>query len=86
MESSHGIDFVYDGGPVGVLDPETLPASDGVVSYMPYRSGSHWALHQAISAGDAPECTCVKDGVEYSFFVDSCPEYGRLAVRDIRTA
>ena len=84
MDTSDSIDFHYNGGPVGVLDPQTLPDHDGILTYMPYRSGSHWAMHQAIGAGDTPECTCVRDGIAYSFVVESCPEYGRLAVRDVR--
>jgi len=84
MDSPDGIDFLFNGGPVGVLAAETVPDDEGILSYMPYRSGSHRAMHQAIGEGDTPECTYVRDGIEYSFVVDSCPGYGRLAVRDVR--
>ncbi|MEM6691325.1 MAG: hypothetical protein AAF664_18000 [Planctomycetota bacterium] len=85
MNTSNSIDFLYDGVRVGVLDPGGFPRKEGVISYMPYRSGSHLALHQAITAADSPECTCEIEGVAYSFVVESCLEYGRLVVRDVRS-
>ncbi|MCM2370065.1 hypothetical protein [Aporhodopirellula aestuarii] len=86
MDTSDGIDFRYEDGVVGVFDPATLPDAKGVLSYLPYRSGSHYAMHQAIGAGETPTCTFIRDGVECSFVVDSCPEYGWLVIRDVRHA
>ena len=85
MDTSTGIDFLFDGRAVGVLDPATLPATIGILTYMPYRSGAHYDMQQAIDVGDSPTCTFVRDGIEHSFVVDSCPAYGQLAVRDLRS-
>lgn len=81
MDTSSGIDFLFNGRAVGVLDPATI----GILTYMPYRSGPHYDMQRAIDAGDSPTCTYVRDGIEHSFVLDSCPAYGQLAVRDLRS-
>ncbi len=72
--------FYFKDGAAGILR-ETLPlADDGIISYEPYRSGSHLDMHEALRSGIKPRCEYMHDGRRNSFTVVDAPEYGRLSI------
>ena len=73
--------FYFEDGAAGILR-ETLPlAGDDIISYEPYRSGSHFDMHEALRSGIQPRCEYMHDGRRHSFTVVDAPEYGRLSIR-----
>lgn len=73
--------FYFEDGAVGILR-ETLPIkADGIISYEPYRSGSHYDMHEALRSGSPARCEYMHDGDRHSFTAVDAPDYGRLSVR-----
>ena len=73
--------FYFEDGAAGILR-ETLPlTADGFISYEPYRSGSHYDMHEALRSGSQARCEYMHEGSRHSFTVVSAPDYGRLSVR-----
>jgi hypothetical protein len=78
------LEFCFGGGPVGFFQTAEFPREPGVYPYMPYRSGSHYRMHQTLRESGSAECSCVtKDGI-MQFKVTGCPGYGRLELCDFK--
>jgi hypothetical protein len=78
------LEFFFRGGRVGVFQIAEFPFEPGVFPYMPYRSGSHYAMHGALRESGFAECSYVtKDGI-VRFKVTGHPEYGRLELGDFK--
>lgn len=73
--------FYFRDGAAGIL-LESLPLSAAsVITYEPYRSGSHHDMHECLRSGSQPVCEYMHDERRHSFTVIAAPEYGRLSVR-----
>ena len=80
------LDFMFNGGPVGYFEESGYPRSAGRYRYMPYRSYSHYAMHEARKGGDTPRCYYDAEGVRVSFAVRNVPEYGVLELDDFESS
>jgi hypothetical protein len=76
------LDFYYDGGPVGYFETAAFPQDSGVYPYMPYRSASHYAMHQHLCDAGFADCTYPTPQCIVRFRVLSSPGYGRLELSD----
>ncbi len=78
------LEFYFRGGPVGIFQMLEFPRESGIYSYIPYRSGSHYLMHQTLQEFGCAECSYVtKDGL-VRFQVSGCPEYGQLKLCDFQ--
>jgi hypothetical protein len=82
----HQLDFMFEGGPVGYFEESEYPRCDGRYRYMPYRSLSHYAMHELRRAGGVPRCHFDVGGVRVTFAVRDCPEYGVLELYDFQSS
>ena len=78
------MEFYYNAGRVGYFEEEQYPAADGRYRYMPYRSGSHYAMGQLARKKGRAECNYELDGIKTYFAVVGIPEYGVLELREFR--
>jgi hypothetical protein len=81
MSEPHEFDFLYGGLTVGFFREPERPNKSGRYRYMPYRSGGHYKLHDALHAGERPRCV-FRAAPHVSFAVLSCPQYGELELSD----
>lgn len=73
--------FYFKDGAVGILR-EALPITvDGIISYEPYRSGSHFDMHETLLTGSQARCDYMQVGSRHSFTVVEAFGYGRLSIR-----
>jgi len=80
-------DFMLEGaGAVGYFEESEYPRSDGRYRYMPYRSYSHYMMHEARKDGGIPRCYYDVGGIHVSFGVRDCPEYGVLELYDFKSS
>ena len=49
------LDFMFEGGAVGYFEESEYPRDAGRYRYMPFRSYSHYAMHQARKDGGAQD-------------------------------
>jgi len=79
------LDFMLEGaGAVGYFEESEYPRSDGRYRYMPYRSYSHYMMHEARKDGGIPRCYYDVGGIHVSFGVRDSPEYGVLELYDFK--
>ncbi len=77
------LEFNLEGsGAVGVFEASEPPCSGGRYRYMPYRSGSHYAMHCRLEAGDIPRCYYDTGATRVFFSVRAFVEYGVLELGD----
>ncbi|HEV2598769.1 hypothetical protein [Sphingopyxis sp.] len=74
---SDGADFSFNGMDVGYFEGPS-PTQGGRARYMPFRGPGHYELQQALKADARPRCTYLTNGIEITFEVLNCPEYGVL--------
>ena len=82
----HELDFMFETGPVGYFEEPEYPHCDGRYRYMPYRSYSHYAMHEAHKGGGIPRCYFDVGEVRVSFGVRDFPEYGVLELYDFKSS
>lgn len=80
---AHAFDFCFEGGPAGYFLGESMPVAEGVYDYMPYRSGSHYRLHQELRSSGAVRCQSRATTPSIQFTVISWPGYGKLEIADV---
>ena len=82
----HELDFMFEGGPAGYFKEPEYPCCDGRYRYMPYRSYSHYAMHEVRKCGGIPRCYYDVGEVRVSFGVRDFPEYGVLELYDFKSS
>ena len=81
------LDFMLEGsGAVGSFEAHEYPRADGRYRYMPYRSYSHYAMHELLKTGGMPRCYFDTEEVRVVFSVRDCPEYGVLELYDFKSS
>jgi hypothetical protein len=73
-----GTEFDFTGEPVGLFEGSTLPTSDGLYRYEPYRGIGHLHMQEQLKRGASAVCSYIANDSRVSFAVVGCPEYGVL--------
>jgi hypothetical protein len=78
------LEFCFRGGRVGFFQTAEFPREPGVFPYMPYRSGPHYDMQEALRESGYAECSGLTKNGPVRFRVTRCPEYGRLEICDFK--
>lgn len=76
--------FSFNGMRVGLFNAADPPTGPGRYRYIPYRSGGHYLMHEALARGMRPRCTIIANGRLVSLAVVGFPEYGVLELAEFQ--